>query len=106
MPGVAAEVSRRIVICLIFDEGTLYVEVADVAGDLAELLEEFANFVCGLFVLGQIGDEREELELGFDAAGGGAEAVDGVLLRVGESEGNGSFEGGGVLAQCLDGVRG
>ena len=87
------------------DEIDLDVDVADVAGGASEFFEQAAGFAGGLVVGWQRGEEFEQHELGFDAAGAGAKAMDGFGSGVGEAEGNGGFERGDVLAQGADGVR-
>ena len=90
---------------LIFQEADLDVEVADNTGGLADFFEVALDFFCRFAGRGKAGQEREEGEGGFDAAGGGAELVDGFRLGLGETEGHGGFEGGGLVSKGADGVR-
>jgi len=54
---------------------------------------------------GEAGQESEEGQLGFDAAGGGSEEVDRFGFGVGQAEGYSGFEGGDVLSEGLDRAR-
>ena len=97
----------------IFEEIAGDIEVADVTGGAAELTEEACHFparmgVAGVSGLGfgQAGQEREQRELGLDAAGEGAEEMDGALLRVGEHQGDSGFERGDLLAEGFEGMNG
>ena len=87
------------------DEIDLDVDVAGVAGGAAKFFEQAAGFAGGLVVWRQGGEEFEQHELGFDAAGAGAKAVDRFGSGVGETEGDGGFKSGDVLAQGADGMR-
>lgn len=90
----------------LLDEVALNVEIADPACGFAELSEELEGLVAGPGVRRLVGELGEEFELGFDAAGGGAQVVDGFLAGPGEALKHGSFERGGEVAEGLEGVRG
>lgn len=55
-------------------------------------------------MIGEAGKEIEEDKEGLDTAAGGAQAMDGFGLWVGEGEGDGGFEVGDVLAKGGDWV--
>ena len=64
-------------VVFVLEELVLHVAVTDSAGDAAKFFEAAEDFLRGGFVAREAFDGGEELELGLDAAGGGAELVDG-----------------------------
>src|SRR5581483_1693604 len=64
-------------VVLVLEELLLDVAVADPAGDAAELVQAALELLGGWLPGGEAGDHGEEGELGLDAAGGGAQLVDG-----------------------------
>ena len=87
------------------DEIELNVDVADLSGCSAKLLQDARSLTGEPRVVWDSGEEIEHGQLAFDAAGGGAETVDGLLLRVGEAEGDGRLECGNVFAKGVDWKR-
>ena len=90
----------------ILEEFFLHVAVADFAGYAAKFFEAAEDVLrCG-FVAREAFDGREEFELGLDAAGGGAELVDGLGRGSGNSYGERGFEARGLFAQLFHGSCG
>jgi hypothetical protein len=87
------------------DEVALDVEIADAAGGATELPEQAQSFAGFLLVRREVWDHREEFEVGFDAPGGGAQTVDGGLLRIGEADQDRGFEGFSGLVEGFEGMR-
>lgn len=106
MGEVVEEFIEVVLVVLAAEVVGVDVEVADVASGLAEALELAAE--CGFFaaVRRETFELVEQEELGFDAAGLGAEFVDDAFAWVGEGDGESGFEGAGVLAEGLDGSGG
>jgi hypothetical protein len=90
---------------LIADQAALDIEIANLAGGPAKLLEEAGCFAGLLLVGREVGQYVEELKLGFDAASGGAERMDSFLIRMAEADEDRGFEGFRVLAEGLEGMR-
>src|ERR1039458_1245247 len=64
----------------------LDIEVAHLAGGPAQLLEQAKDKLALLLVRGEIRKHGEQLKLGFDAAGCGAQIVDCPLRRLGQAQ--------------------
>ena len=64
-------------VVFVFEELVLHVAVADFAGDAAKFFEAAVDLLRGGLVGREALDHGEEFELGLDAAGGGAQFVDG-----------------------------
>ena len=84
----------------------LHVAVTNLAGDAAQFFEAAVDLPGGGAVGGKAFDRGEELELGLDAAGGGAQLVDGFGGWGGNSYGQRGLEAFGLFAQLFHGSCG
>ena len=97
--------AHRVVV--VFEELVVHVAVADLAGDAAKFFEAAEDLLRRGLVGGEAPlDHGEELELGLDAAGGGAELVDGFGGGCGDSDGERGLEAFGLFAQLFHGSCG
>jgi len=87
------------------NEIALDIDVADLAGSLAQAFEQAESFALLLVVLGKAGEHGEQGELGLDAAGRGAEAMDGLRVRVGQAGVHCGLQRSRQLAEGLYGAR-
>ena len=83
----------------------LDIDVADLAGSVAEALEQAESFARLLVVQGNAGEQGDQDELGLDAAGRGAEAMDGFGPRVGQAGEHCGLQRSRQFAECLQGMR-
>jgi hypothetical protein len=90
-------------VVFVLEELVLHVAVADLAGDAAEFFEAAVDLLRFGFVGREAVDHGEELELGLDAASGGAELVDGFAGGCGNSYGERRLEAFGLFAQLFYG---
>jgi hypothetical protein len=87
------------------DEIALDVDVADLAGSLAQALEQAESSALLLVMRRKAGEHREQDELGLDAAGRGAEAMDGFRVRVGQTGEHCGVQRSRQFAEGLHGMR-
>ena len=85
----------------VLEELVLHVAVADLAGDAPQFFEAAMDLLRGGFVGRQAFDGREEFELGLDAAGGGAEFVNGFGAGSCNSYRQRGLEALGLFAELL-----
>jgi len=68
------------------DQIALDIDVAEPAGGLAKLLQQADRIACLRLARRKPGKHGEQFELGFHAAGGGAQAMDSDLSRPDQAE--------------------
>jgi hypothetical protein len=87
------------------NEVALDIDVADLAGGLAQALEQAEGCTLLLVVRGKAGEQGEQDELGLNAAGGGAKAMDGFGARIRQAGEHGGLQRSGQFAEGLYGAR-
>lgn len=88
------------------DKIALDVDVADLAGGVAKLLEQAKRVAFLVFVRRKSGEQGEQFELRLCAARGGAQAVDRDFSRFLDAEPDRCFKRSYNFVEALDRVRG
>ena len=105
-PKVRVRYAMDLTSCDFFaDQITLDIDVAELACGLAKLLQQADRIAGRLLARRKPGKHGEQFELGLNAAGGGAQAMDRNLSRPGEAELDRCLERRNGLAKLFHRVR-